>query len=278
MPEESEKDMDGRVFLYHGFSVGLGGSLTRPSCELIDAQASVALPIVGGYTSTRVRDYRLRDLVSFKEARLYTTGNRSADGAYNTVVSATIEGLNILDVITCDAIVGRVTSRHAAEGLEPEIVTSGSTFHNLKVAGHPIDVHLDHQMFNEHATYSSLRHKFKEDGEFRAKLQRRFLWNASPSNFPKRFTGKVPLPNTGEWPESRGRVPCTLVGDLKYNAPEIERYGHILCLPQVGYIVLGEFFVSPYARHLTMMRLDLGSPVEGMLSACDVEIDGTTYP
>jgi hypothetical protein len=270
--------MDGRVFLYRGYSVGFGGVLTRPSHEVIDAQASVALPIVGGLTSTRVQNYRLRELISFKEARMYTTGSRSADGAYNTVVSATIEGLNILDVITCDACVGRVSSRHAPDAAEPEIVSAGSTFHNLKIGGYPVDVQFDHKLFADFPTYTQLRGEFEKNADFRERVQTQFMWTSPWKNFPPGFVGSIPMPNTNDWPESRGIVPCTLVKDITCDAPEMARYGHILCLPQVGYIVLGEFFVSQYARRLTMMRLALGSPVEGMMSACDLETDGTTYP
>ena len=125
------KDMDGRVFLYRGFSVGVEGMLTRPFPQVLDGQASVALPIVGGYTSARVENYRLRELLSFKEARTYTTGSQSSDGAYNTVVSSTIEGLNILDIVTCDAVSGispRITMSYpasvAAETVEMSLATN----------------------------------------------------------------------------------------------------------------------------------------------------------
>jgi hypothetical protein len=270
--------MDGRVFLYRGFSVGVGGTLTRPFPQVLDGQASVALPIVGGYTSARVENYRLRELLSFKEARTYTTGSQSSDGAYNTVVSSTIEGLNILDIVTCDAVVGRVSSRHEPNADEPEIVASGSVFHNLKIGGHPVDVDLDHPMFGELSTYTKFRSRFEEDREFQQGIQKRFMWTAPPEDFPPAFGTRVPLPNRKGWPESRGMVPCSLVKDIRYNAPEVLRYGHVLCIPQVGYIVLGEFLFSQYARRLTMMRLELGSPVEARITACDVETDGTTYP
>jgi hypothetical protein len=73
-------------------------------------------------------------------------------------------------------------------------------------------------------------------------------------------------------------VPCSLVKNLHFDAPELTRYGHVLCVPQVGYIALGELFMSQYARRLVMMRLILGSPFEGQFDCADVETDGTTYP
>jgi hypothetical protein len=270
--------MDGRVFLYRGFAVGLGGTLKRPFTEVVDGRASVALPIVGGYTAGRVENFRYRELISIKEVRTYTTGSRSSDGAYNTVVSAVMEGLNILDFITADAVIGRLSSYHAPDGAEPEIVTTGSTFVNLRIGGHPVDVDLDHRLFSEISTYTAFRTRFERDDDFQELAQRRFMWTLPPDKLPPGFASNVPLPNRQGWPESRGMVPCSLVKDIHTNAPELQRYAHILCVPQVGYIVLGELFVSQYARRLTMMRLVLGSPVEADLCGCDVETDGTTYP
>jgi hypothetical protein len=270
--------MDGRVFLYRGFAVGLGGTLKRPFTEVVDGRASIALPIVGGYTADRIDNFRYRELISIKEVRTYATGNQSADGSYHTVVSAVMEGLNILDFITADAVVARLSSQHAPDGAQPSIVTTGSTFHNLKVGGHRVEVDLDHDLFGQLATYSAFQDRFERDEEFQEMVQKRFMWTTPPEKLPEGFAYSIPLPNRRVWPESRGMVPCTLVKDIQTTATEMQRYGHILCVPQVGYIVLGELFVSPYARRLTMMRLVLGSPVEAMLCGCDVETDGTTYP
>jgi len=278
MDEEVVRDMDGRVFLYRGCAVGVGGMLTRPFHEQIQGQASATLPIVGGYSAARVENYRYRELMSFKEARTYVTGSQSSDGAFNTVVSATIEDLNILDIVTADAVVARLSSRHGPDDAEPSIVAAGSSFHNLKIGGRPVNIDLDHPTFSELSTYTALRTRFEGDRKFQDEMSQRFLWNVSPDKFPPGFAGRVPLPNRKGWPESRGTVPCSLVKDIQSDAPELLRYGYVLCVPQVGYIILGELFVSQYARRLVMMRLELGSPVEGRLLGCDVETDGTTYP
>jgi hypothetical protein len=270
--------MDGRVFLYRGFAVGVGGTLTRPFQQVLDGQAAATLPIVGGYTSSRVENFRFREVVSFREAHTYTTGNQSKDGTFNTLVCSTILGLNILDIVTCDALVARVSSRHGPEDPEPQIDTSGSAFHNLKVGGRPVQVDLDIPLFSQLSTYSAFRKKFEEDRDFQNQMTERFLWQAPPNKFPPAIASSMPLPNRKGWPESRGVVPCSLVKDLSFDAPELTRYAHVLSVPQVGNIFLGEFFVSQYARRLVMMRLELGSPFEGRLLAADVETDGTTYP
>ena len=43
-------------------------------------------------------------------------------------------------------------------------------------------------------------------------------------------------------------------------------------IPQFGSVYLGELFISPDARRLTMLRVELGCAIEGTLLAC--ELDG----
>jgi hypothetical protein len=54
--------------------------------------------------------------------------------------------------------------------------------------------------------------------------------------------------------------------------------GHTIRVPTVGTIYLGEVLVSQYARRLTMVRVELGSPVGGRLEVASGEINGSTYP
>ena len=55
-----------RRFFYHALGVGLGGRITRPFCDVVEAQAATALPVVGGYASSRVDGYRFHDIVSIR--------------------------------------------------------------------------------------------------------------------------------------------------------------------------------------------------------------------
>ena len=70
-----------RRFFYHALGAGLRGRITRPCCELIDAQATTALPSVGGYASNRVDAYRFRDIVSVRSARAYAVVEMAAGSA-----------------------------------------------------------------------------------------------------------------------------------------------------------------------------------------------------
>ena len=76
------------------------------------------------------------------------------DDTYNSSVTATIEGLNILDMVTADRIVARVTSKQRLDEEEPTILSIGSRIENLRIAGCPIQVDLDNELF---AAWARLR-------------------------------------------------------------------------------------------------------------------------
>jgi hypothetical protein len=236
-----------RRFFYHALGVGLGGRITRPFCDVIEAQAATALGTVGGYASSRVDGYRFKDIVSLRSASVHAVGSEAGDGSFNTSVSVTVEGLNILDVITAESITARLTSRHEYEAPEPAISTAGTQFRDLRIGGRRIDVEIDRELFFEESTYP----QFKEAESKQKEL--------------------------GRWPESKGMMLCSLVKNFPDQAePTLE--GYSIHVPTVGRIFLGEILVSQYARRLTMLRLELGSPVAGRLEVGSGEVNGSTYP
>jgi hypothetical protein len=273
--------MSGRVFLYHGNAVGLGGSLMRPFAKVMESQASATLPIVGGYASARTQDYRIPELLSFKEARTSVAGNESED-AYNTSVSSTVEGLKVLDVISCDAITGRLSLRHVKDDEEPEIITTGSTFQNLRIGGYPVEVEINPYL-DEFSKYSTLKDQFGQNDGFKQSLLGEFASAPQRAQHPKmaRIRERLALPGQGpvvDFPESKGMVRCSIVTSVQCEAPGVVSCGHVLYVPDFGYLVLGEMFLSPHGRRLTMLRLHLGSPVQGDLAIAGGEGNGTTYP
>ncbi|SRR5260221_5583561 len=225
-----------RRFFYHAFGVGLGGQIRRPFCEAIESQGATALGTVGGYGSSHVDGYRFKDIVSVRSASAYAVGSEAPDGSLNTSITVTVEGLNILDVITAGTITARLASRHAPDAPEPAISAVGTEFRDLRIGGHPVDVEVDGELFFEERTYTALTQHVAGKG-------RRDPWN-----------------------ESKGAVLCSL------------GKAYSIRVPTVGTVVLGETLVSPYARRLTMVRVELGSPVAGCLEVGSGEVNGSTYP
>src|SRR5262245_42423569 len=131
-------------FLYHGSALGVGGFITRPFTEIIPPQAGTVLPITGGHGSARIENFRYRDLVSFDAAYSTVSGDESPDAgggrAFNSLVTVTIEGLNIRQVVTAKKVVARLVSRHVHGVSELPIHPVGSYFENLRIAGVQVDL------------------------------------------------------------------------------------------------------------------------------------------
>jgi len=146
-----------RRFFYHAFGVGVGGRITRPCCQLIDAQAMTALPSIGGYASSRLDGFRFMDIVSVRSARAYAVGSQAEDGSFNTSVTVTVEGLNILDVITAESITARLASRHATADSEPVITAVGSEFRDLRIGGEPVSLQINSQPLFDERPFSAFK-------------------------------------------------------------------------------------------------------------------------
>lgn len=252
-----------RRYLYHAHALAIGGALTRPVERPINVAAASSLPADGGYQSSRVGKYRLEELISFEAAYTEVSGTQDPkDGSYTTLAVAVVEELNVLDVVTADRVVAQLATKHPATPGELRVVPLGSRFENLRIAGELVDVDLDVPLFTELDTYSALEARFAGDSEFRAQARDRFGWAYDEnSNEPPRL------------PESEGVIGCTLMpgGDGR-------RRGHRFTVPQFGTVTLAELFVSRRSRRLTMLRLELGSPVEGRAAVGDVMGNGSTFP
>jgi hypothetical protein len=134
-----------RTFLYHALASGVSGRITEPFQDLVEVQAASAIPPTGGYSSSRVENFRYKDIFSFRSSAAATTGNFSdAKQRYTTSATVTVEGVNILGVITADRVVARLVSEQSKDPKEKPVFTiAGSHFEDLRVAGCPLHVRPD---------------------------------------------------------------------------------------------------------------------------------------
>src|SRR6201996_405605 len=279
--------MSGRTFLYHAHGLALGGAITQPFKEEIGSHAATSLPIIGGFSSARTENYRLRDLVSYRSAHSYVSGIQTAEETH-TVASSTIEGLNILDVITADAIVGRLSSKHGKTG-QPEIITLGSTFINLKIAGKPVEVDLENDVFIAHPTYDKLVSHLDPQGKqakaaARAKSSAKFryAWGQSNDQPPQQLEKGMLIPTGADSHLANGILHTSLVKQVRpvgsNNSAQELPYAYAIQIPHVGRVYLGELFVTGDSKRLTMLRVDLGCPVVGIFAAAAPTTNGSWYP
>jgi hypothetical protein len=237
------------TFHYHGEGHAFSGSFRRPVSHQIDAIAGVSLPLSGGHGRSDTDGFQIEQLVSAKKAYSSVSGSDDSGGRHHSHSISVIEGLNILDMVTADRVVARLTSEHEPKKREGHIIALGTKFENLRVAGCPVDVEFDHELFLKNQDYGALSKNL-------AALKK---------------SGRMAE-------ESNGVILCSLVKNLKVDCPGVTVAGHVITVEHFGKILIGEVLSEAGFKRLSMMRLQLGSPYEGSLNAAEVSINGTHFP
>jgi hypothetical protein len=245
-------------FLYHGGAFAASGNITLPVQETMEAQASLAVPLTGGHASSRCGAFRHRSYFSFSSAETHVVGSYSAkDKAYGTLAAVTIEGLNIMDVVTCDRLVARLTSKHPENQADPSFVALGSRFENLRIAGHSIDVELATDVFAEHHDWTRLG-----SDKARKELSKLAISSLKPDTFR----------------QPHAMIACSLARNLDKLPGGLRRKDHGIYVPHFGTVYLGQYFASRNLHRLLMLHVELGCSVEGGYGAGGGDTNGGWPP
>jgi hypothetical protein len=300
-----------RFHYHHADGVALGGRIEQPFEELIPVQSSLSLPAVGGHAAIRSERFQYREFISYKAAHTQVSGNAvTKNGPWKTLVTTSIEGLNVLNVITADRVVARISSEHPAEGYHPKISFVGTQFENLRVAGCRVTPQLDLDMCRQVDDLTSEGHPKKaciRDQAFldRVNRQRRVFISESERreeersrNEQSRKERKTEDQDLGtkisdyifrhahDYADNRqqesGQVLCSLVNEITVDESQRtcpgRRVGHIFEIPDVGKMYLAELAVTHGEFQLIMLRFELGCPVVGTTSFVTARINGVTGP
>lgn len=255
-----QKETVPQSHVYSAYGHALSGRITRPLDHIIEVQAGMSLPSIGGIGNARVEDFRFKDFVSFKTAYTHVVGSMGDDEVHTSLVTSTIESLNVLDIVTADRVVARLASRSKLHDKEPQITVFGSKIDNLKIAGCAIDIKFADQLFLGLTTFESIRNEFDSNPKFRKIAADPFL-TGQPKNSI----------------DDHGVVVCSLLEDMPINkCPGVERVGHAFEVPEFGRVYVGELFAQNRKRTLTMLRLELGCPVIGTIICAQAA--GNGYP
>jgi hypothetical protein len=245
-------DMTKKTYSYNAHGHALSGQIERPFDQLIEVQAGTSLATTGGYGSSRAEN--------FGAAYTQVSGSYNKEsGSYTTLVSSTVEDLNILDVVRADRVVARLSSEHPPDQEEPRIRVLGSHFENLRIAGCPVDVELHNELFLKLDTFEAFRKEFESNAEFRKMAEDPFQ-TGQPQKLPERH----------------GVMVCSLLKDVKTLCPGVKRQGHTIFVPCFGKIFLAEVRAQQCKRTLTMIRFALNCSVCG--TGLIAEIVGNGIP
>lgn len=235
------KKKDSR-FLYHAHAVALAGSFTKPHREHMEALAGSVLPITGGLAAARVNGFKHRELISCRAAYTQCTGVEGEHGDHTTLMTATVEGLNVMDVLTADKVVARLASHHYMdEKKEPTFLATGSHIENLRIGGHLVNLDHDEDVCSKWHGYSDAVR-----GHAKRKIK----------------------------PQNLGIIATSMYKGAT-QPPGMKAIRHRIEFPEFGVIYLGEYYISGAQRRLTMMRIVLGCVNDGDVSAGEVTGNGT---
>jgi hypothetical protein len=240
MPLPEPPQLDFGSYLYRAHATAATGKLTLPVQRNLELQASIGLPLSGGVGETKSGPFSFEGIVSFESAHSKVIGVES-EKSHSTLAQTTIEGLNILNVVTCDQIVSRVAVRQEKSADKdrmdpaPYITPNGSSFKNLRIGGFPIEPVWASGWFSDHGTWDDFTKNADSLGSQMVK----------------------------QAPES---YHCSMVEKWGALPQGIHPLGHGLWVPEFGVVFLGEIFVHRTIRAVRMLRVQLGCAVDGGVS------------
>ena len=270
-------------YRFSGHAIGAGGRIQNPFQEIIEIQAAAALPEIGGYGTARSSDFRYREILQFDVAHSEVAGSKSnGDGGmvFNTLIKSTIEGLNIMGMLTADRVVANLVSTHdGGPDSQPSIKLAGTRFENLKIAGVPVNVDLCLDVFDRLHTRQQVADAYRTEKEFRSLFDRITLkhrLHEVPERVQRWF--HRPAVDDAEMPHTKGITCVSLLRTLEpERPPEYKCFGHVVHVEGFGTIQLAELQLSKQTRRLTMIHVNLGSPVEGDVMAVAADDGGSPY-
>ena len=275
-----------RTHHYHASAIAISGHLKLPLAREIRPQASAELHQEGGYLSQHIENFSIEGVLSFRSAYTQVSGNKSTkhQQGWTTLTTTTIEGLNVLEIVTADRIVGQTVTEHPLEGYVPSISFLGTRFENLRIAGHAVELDLDHNILG---TKPEGDGAYTKDSGLMSRVRSQYSRVLESSNLPEdlrerynRFSSTL---------GSAEAVECSLVKGASGSYPG-HSFGHIISVPDFGKIVLAKLKVThdDYGTptkaprvtntHLTMMHLELGCTADGDVPLGSGSSNGTTIP
>lgn len=272
-----------KVFYYHADASSLGGFIEKPFEGMIPSSASISLPAVGGYATTRTEAFNFKEIVSCRSAYTRVSGRSIQEGGpWSTQVTAVIEGLNILEIVTADRIVAQISVEHPRDGGPAGISFAGTRFEKLRIGGQEVFPALNSSLLSIGAGADNTQSRTKWPTFLKIGQEQASKLIQSVTEDKDRDAYRWLLKRYG-WMEPKrelhkdGCVLCSLVDGVE-GTVQGKSIGHFVEIPDFGRIFLGELMVFPHSIQLTMVRAELGCSVQGMVSMASVSVNGDTVP
>ena len=294
MAENTTQELPQKTFYYHADASPIGGTINRPFSGFVPSHTSLSLPLVGGFVEKQRKGRPWKNIVTYSNESAHVSGSRkdeAEDGPWTTQVSATIEHLNILEVVTADKVVAQLSVAHPFDGGHPTISVVGSQFINLRISGQLIEPVIKYDLFADHDSSSDPDPKkrypkqaWPKQQQFLDKVEKQLT--DAKDTYTKKYKG-APLPawiknhfhpvEPGQGLNGRDYIICSLIDQLPEMPPGFPGVtcGHGIYVPGFGKVYFGEVIVHQGTFTVSMVRAQLGSPVGGAISAAVVRSNGS---
>jgi hypothetical protein len=258
---------------FHANASAWGGGLVYPVNTTLPVLAPTSLPSVGGYLQAEHTDFRIGNSISIDRAYSSVSGARNPqDGSFETIVTATIEGVNIGNVLYAKEITMQLSTNHPSNDTSdtyfPTVSFPSVSYSGLRTNTCELTPEVDVSAFKTKG-YPGQSWLYNPNlRQFAQNQSKEFAAQA------KKVAGKgIPVfdrlskrhsnggPNSAQAITDRGNIICTVVPTIKMKGKcdGATAVGNTLYVPDFGRIILGELIVDGNSFNLTMMRLDMGS-------------------
>jgi hypothetical protein len=279
-----------RRFIFRGNAAAIGGRIVRPADVVIDSGTASSLTVAGGRSRARAATSKFGEWVSFAAA------STSAEGVFDDVkqeieltfhhvpedclaastrVMADVTGLSIGDKpkLTVKGLHAALSSRSPAASGEPSIALGSDTVIDgaaIESGGvvYGLSVDLAVAPFQQYDTRSKL---------LTAADDPQFVREWGDCLFMKLPVAGAAAPPAGRLQHGAGTIYATIVKAIRWTGdqyPGARIDQHSLVVPNFGTIFFGELLITALSRRLTMLRVELGSPIGGFVACAEVENNG----
>jgi hypothetical protein len=266
-----------RVYYYHADASPFGGHITHPIEKLITAQAPTSLAQAGGHAASQVGPFKLDDIATGQSAYSEIFGSvNKTNGAWTTLVTSVVEGLNVMEVVTADRVVSRLSVEHPLVGDNPRVSFMGSQFENLRIAGAEVEPVLNLGLLATPGNqFPSV--PFVEDKAFLDKAIDQSKTMLGTKGAPDWLASRYGWVNSEEARKKKGYVQCSLVEQVE-RVKHATSFGHVVNVPGFGNVFLGELIVAQGVFRLTLIRIEMGCAGDGNMSIGTSNSNGSTMP
>jgi hypothetical protein len=273
---------------YYADAYVLKANFEAPVHEEIKPRAQVRLSEDGHYEFRQAEPFRLDGLISYRAGYTQVAGHRSTKPGHGfaTLATSVVEKFNVLDVLTADRVVAQISTEHPVYDPDngqtdavPSVSFLGTRFDNLRIDGHKIELERHVDILGpkpaENKSY------FEDDGVL-SRVARQYDNIDRGKNLPEWANVLQQYQWDRTVTQRQGELKCSLVNRAT-GAPGIS-FGHVIEVPHFGKIFLAELKLKrekngrpgpeKYSFHLTMIRMELGCPVQGNGSVVNAESNG----